>query len=255
VTRALLQALDPASWALAAFGWRADPWQAVTMRSTAGLVVLCNGRQVGKTSVTALLALHHALHVRGALVVCIAPSLRQSAEWFRTTMGFVGRLAPRPVTTEESASAVTFASGSRVVALPASEATTRGFAGVTLLIEDEASRVPDEVSDAMRPALAVSGGRHCMLSTPNGQRGHFHAAWTSGEPAERIRVRSDECPRISPAWLASERLRVGERFYAQEFGAEFVDADGQLFSTDVIDRAFREDVRPLVLSLDVKESA
>ena len=53
---------------------------------------------------------------------------------------------------------IVFKNGSRIVGLPGKEATTRGFSNVSLLLFDEASRVPDDLFRAMRPTLAVSGG-------------------------------------------------------------------------------------------------
>jgi hypothetical protein len=50
-----------------------------------------------------------------------------------------------------------FPNGSRIVGLPGSEGTIRGFSAVSLLLVDEASRVPDELYLAVRPMLAVSG--------------------------------------------------------------------------------------------------
>jgi hypothetical protein len=51
------------------------------------------------------------------------------------------------------------------------EATIRGFSGVAPLIVDEASRVSDELYQAIRPMLAASGGEILLLSTPFGKRG------------------------------------------------------------------------------------
>ena len=48
--------------------------------------------------------------------------------------------------------------GSRIVGLPGTEATVRGFSAVSLLLVDEASRVSDELYQAIRPMLAVSEG-------------------------------------------------------------------------------------------------
>ncbi|MDQ3175559.1 MAG: hypothetical protein M3Q91_17935, partial [Acidobacteriota bacterium] len=80
----------------------------------------------------------------------------------------------------ESALELEFSNSSRIVALPGKESTIRGFSGVSLLIVDEASRVPDELYQAVRPMLAVSGGDIVLLSTPFGKRGFFHHEWTEG---------------------------------------------------------------------------
>ena len=64
-------------------------------------------------------------------------------------------------------------SGSRVVSLPSSEETIRGFSGAALVIEDEAARSSPETHHAVRAMIATSRGRLVLLSTPNGRRGHF----------------------------------------------------------------------------------
>jgi hypothetical protein len=54
---------------------------------------------------------------------------------------------------------LTLSNGARIIALPGKEETIRGFSGVTLLVIDEAARVLDDLYQACRPMLAVSGGR------------------------------------------------------------------------------------------------
>ena len=73
----------------------------------------------------------------------------------------------------ESRLSIELETGSRIVSLPGREATIRGFSGVHLLVVDEAARVADELYQAVRPMLAVSGGRIVLLGTPFGKRGFF----------------------------------------------------------------------------------
>jgi len=61
-------------------GFEPDPWQAKLLRSISRQIILCMGRQVGKSTVVAALALHTCLYKPGALVLVIAPSQRQSRE-------------------------------------------------------------------------------------------------------------------------------------------------------------------------------
>lgn len=63
----------------------------------------------------------------------------------------------------------------------------------------------DALYYAIRPMLAVSGGRLMMLSTPHGRRGVFFEAWDHGTEWKRYRVPATECPRISPEFLEEER--------------------------------------------------
>ena len=60
---------------------------------------------------------------------------------------------------------------------PGTEGTVRGFSRVALLVIDEAARVSDPLYYAVRPMLAVSGGKLVALSTPFGQKGHFWQEW------------------------------------------------------------------------------
>lgn len=84
---------------------------------------------------------------------------------------------------------------------------------MTLLLADEASRIPDALYHAVTPMLAVSGGRLIALSTPYGQRGWWHEAWTAGEGWERIKITARDCPRIPAVWLEEERRSMPRWVY------------------------------------------
>ena len=154
----------------------------------------------------------------------------------------LARLETRPEMPEDNKLSLTLGNGSRVVSLPSSEATIRGFSGASLIVEDEASRVPDDLYHAIRPMLAVSGGQLLLMSTPFGKRGHFFAEWTGDGPWERIEVPAEACQRIDPAFLAEERVSLGEWWYRQEYCCQFSDVEGSVFAGDVIAGAFTEEV-------------
>jgi len=238
-------ALDPATWALA-LGFDADPWQAGVLRSGADRVLLNCSRQSGKSTTTALLALHTALYRPGTLALLLSPSLRQSGELFRKVVSFYRRLA-EPVPAEaESALRLELANHSRIVSLPGKEETVRGYSGVDLLVVDEAARVADSLYYAVRPMLAVSGGRLVALSTPFGKRGFFFDCWASGgDDWQRVKVTARDCPRIEPAFLEQERRAMPDTWYRSEYLCEFVDQAGAVFSYDVIHAALSADIEPL----------
>jgi hypothetical protein len=94
--------------------------------------------------------------------------------------------------------------------------------------------------------LAVSDGTLWLMSTPCGKRGFFWEAWERGGAEwERIQVRAEDCPRISRKFLEEERSTMGQRWYRQEYGCEFTDADDAIFSQDLVERAIRPDVQLL----------
>ncbi|MDQ3525121.1 MAG: hypothetical protein M3451_08730, partial [Chloroflexota bacterium] len=139
--------------------------------------------------------------------------------------------------TAESRLRLELENGSRVISLPASEATIRGFAGVSLLIVDEAARVEDGLYFSIRPMLATSNGRLIALSTPYGKRGWWSDAWHGSHDWKRVQITAEQCPRISAAFLAEEREQIGAWWFDQEYGCQFLDAESQAFSTADIERA------------------
>ena len=188
----------------------------------------------------AIIALHRALYYPGSLVLCLAPALRQSQELFAKIAGFYRDLG-RPVSPiGERKLSLELENGSRIITLPGTEKTIRGFSGVSLLIVDEAARVEDELYFAVRPMLAVSGGTLIMLSTPYGQRGIFYEEWTSGDSRkwQRFRVSADQVPRISSQFLSQERRALGSRWFEQEYMCVFGELEGAVFSREAIDRMF-----------------
>jgi tRNA(Met) C34 N-acetyltransferase TmcA len=165
-------ALDRAAFARE-LGLEPDPWQERLLRSSSDRVLLNCCRQSGKSTMTGLIALHRALYHPGSLILCLAPALRQSQELFGKVLGFYRDLG-RPVAPQaERKLSLELENDSRIVTLPGTEKTIRGFSGAALLIVDEAARVDDELYFAVRPMLAVSGGALMMLTTPHGKRGVF----------------------------------------------------------------------------------
>lgn len=237
----LALALDPVLLAAQA-GLEPDPWQADVLRSASPRMLLNASRQSGKSTTVALLTLHTALYVPNSLCLMLSPTLRQSGELFRKVRGLYNALGRAARLPEETALSLRMANGSRIVSLPGKEEMVRGYSAVSLLCIDEASRVPDELYMSTRPMLAVSGGRLIAMSTLFGTRGWWYEAWRSEEDWERYEVPATECPRIPPAFLAEEQRTMGEFWYRQEYGCEFLDALTQAFRREDVERAFREEV-------------
>jgi hypothetical protein len=227
-------------------GLTPDPWQQQLLRSTSGRMLLLCTRQGGKSQTAAALALRTAFLQPGSLTLLLSPTQRQSGELFRDKVKRLYNAMGRPVpTAQESAMTMELTNGSRIVALPGEEGTIRGYSGVSLLVIDEAARVPDSLYLSVRPMLAVSGGQLMALSTPFGRRGWFFDEWHSSRPWTRVKITAEQCPRIDPAFLAEERLALGERWYGQEYLCSFEDMAGAVFSGKEIDAAFARPVEVL----------
>src|SRR5436190_16065356 len=135
-------------------GLSPDRWQADVLRQRPSRLLLNCARQAGKTQVVAAAALDKAIAADGSLVLLLSPSERQSKELFRRVMQINGAIGLGVKPESESTTGVIFANGSRIVALPGKEQTIRGFSSVSLIIIDEAARVPDDLYRAVRPMLA-----------------------------------------------------------------------------------------------------
>jgi len=241
----LAMSLDPVAFSRAA-GIPPDDWQADVLRSPAARLLLNCSRQSGKSTTTGVLAVWTALYDAGALVLLLSPSLRQSQELFRKCLDTY-RAAGRPVSASaESAMRLELDNGSRIVSLPGTEGSIRGFSAVKLLVIDEASRVEDVLYYGVRPMLAVGAGRLVAMSTPFGKRGWWHKEWTEGGAGwERVEVPASRCPRIPAAFLTEEQRSLGPWWYRQEYECQFSDTTDSLFGADEVRAAITPEIAPL----------
>jgi hypothetical protein len=230
-----------------------DNWQSDLLRSTAKQLILNCSRQSGKSTVCAVLAVHEAIYTPGSLVLLLSPSLRQSQELFRKVKDILVALQSpyTPQIAEESALRMELSNGSRIVALPGTEQTVRGFSAVSLLICDEASVCEDSLFFAIKPMLAVSGGKIVLLSTPRGKRGFFFNVWSEGSDWNRTRITANQCPRIAPEWLEREKAAMPDFWFRQEFECEFVESVDSVFSFDEVQATLSDKVEPFYFGGDL----
>jgi hypothetical protein len=240
----LAMAFDPVVLAEAA-GYIPDKWQRDFLRSTVRRVLLNCCRQSGKSTTTATLALHTALYDPASLTLLLSPGERQSKELLRKVLDQYHALGQSVPADAENKLTLELSNGSRIVALPGNETTIRGYSGARLLVVDEASRVPDTMMAAIRPMLAVSGGRLVGLSTPWGKRGWWYDAWTGKQPWQRVKITALQCPRISAEFLQEERETLGDLFYRSEYNCEFVETADSVFSDEDIQAMLDPTVKPL----------
>jgi hypothetical protein len=217
-------------------GIEPDPWQVEVLASDHPRKILCCGRQTGKSTVGALLAVHKALTRPGSTVLVVAPGERQAKLLFSKAASLYKQAGyPLPAHSERR-TGLELSNGSVIEALPAVERTTRGYS-VDLLLVDEAAAVGDMDYHGILPALIATQGEQVLLSTPRGKRGFFHEIWHGAEDWQRVMVRSDEVGRIRPEDLEVFRSTMPEQYYQQEFFCAWLDTEGSLFSYDDIEAA------------------
>jgi phage FluMu gp28-like protein len=245
LARDFARALDPTLIARDVGIEQLDDWQARLIADPPKRALICCGRQVGKSTASAICALNTAIYQAPATIVLISPSQRQSVELYRTLHEMWSKLPDRPAAQYETLSRLELDNGSRIISLPGSERTVRGIPAVDLIVIDEAARIDDELKAAVRPMMATSNGSLFALSTPAGKRGWFYEQWTNGIGWHRISIKSSECPRIDPAFLAEERNALGPLQYESEYECVFHDDGMAIFDSSMIERAMRQDVPTL----------
>ena len=250
----ILQGLNPIQLYQDATGNPPDPWQADVLLTTHKRRLLNWGRQVGKTTVVGALVAHMVTTRPGSLSIILAPRQEQATELFRGTRTMLRNLDLVSGPDSDRETRLEMPDGTRVRAEPCTEANVRGFAGVDLLIFEEASRVPDGLYMAADPFIATNPDAiEVALSTPNGKRGWFATEWDGDmdlvdevgpqrwkrEDADwfRSRVPSACCSRITAEYLESRRKKWGDMIYRQEFECAFLDAERAAFSSEDIEGA------------------
>jgi hypothetical protein len=121
---------------------------------------------------------------------------------------------------------------------------------------------PEKARGLLTPIVGIYEPRHAdahLASSDvdeaffNGDCGSNGAVRLSGVPPARFPAfhrcgqSSTRCDnsQIEPFEQGEERRTMGDLWFRQEYGCEFVDAVSRVFDRDVVERAVREEVRPL----------
>jgi hypothetical protein len=227
-------------------GLQPDPWQTEFLTERPMRALLNCSRQSGKSTCTAAAVLEQAIIKPGALILLVSNAQRQAIELLGKVRQFVFAQQPAVPLERISEMSLRLKNGSRIISLPGKDESIRGFSAVDLIVVDEAAYVPGTLANAVRPMLAVSNGRMYAMSTPRGKRGWWYEAWVSGSQQwTRIQVTADQCPRISAEFLEEERASKTHAQFMTEYFCSFEDAEGAVFSAQLIDDALDDDVEPL----------
>ncbi len=225
---------DPLENFRACYGLDPLDWQVPYLGEERDSVVL-KGRQVGCSTAGAAKGVARARMFERSLVLIVSPSLKQSEEVKLKAKGALERIGERLV--KDSQSLLEIPNGSRIVSLPGSAKSARGWSA-HLLIIDEAAFLDLETYLAVRATTAATGGQTITQSTPAAPFGHFYDAYQAGvdypdsllpgtsiaDPTVslvRYHVSSEDVDTIDGAFLEAERARLNEQEYAQEYLGAF----------------------------------
>lgn len=225
---------DPEASFVAANGFDPLEWQRDYLKETINAVVL-KGRQVGCSTAGASIAIRYARYWPNFLAAVVSPSQKQSTEVKLRAKQGLERIGESLV--GDNAQEIVLANGSRILSLPGSAKSVRGWSA-GLLILDEAAFIDADTFLAARATVAATGGRTIVQSTPAAPFGHFFDLYdqatdradlylpgtSTPDPTVtwvRYAVSSEDVTTISDEFLASERAKLSPEDYAQEYQGRF----------------------------------
>lgn len=143
---------------------------------------------------------------------------------------------------------IEFDNGSRIRAFATTPESIRGNS-VALLYIDEVAFVENDMEfwESTLPTLAsAKSSRAILTSTPKGERGLFHKIWKEAEPDEngetngfhRTKVAWYDVPPYAedPNWEPSERRRIGDARFEQEYNCSFKGSSNTLIQNKYLEK-------------------
>ena len=227
-----------------------DPWQQEVLK-TSGNMLLCSGRQTGKSTIISIRAGDEAIKNDKFSILIISSTERQSEELFQKCINYIHAKAPRLIKTgkdKPTKHIINLLNGSIIRCLPTGLAGSgiRGYT-INLLIADEAAFIDDMVWSAVTPMLMTTGGSIWLVSTPNGRSGYFYDRYK--DPNFKVfHVNSEQVIQerpISETWteqqrqgalihLEAEKKTMTQKQYAQEYLGQFVEDLTRFFPDELI---------------------
>ncbi len=236
--------LNALSFARRVLGFQPNALQQDLLLARDRYVILNCHRQWGKTTMTAVYAVHRAMTRPGQSIVILSLTVAQAQILAERCKEFAQRAGLRWRKDPAKEHGIAFPNGSVIFPLPAMPDRVRGYTA-NLLIVDEAATIRDEIFTAATPMLTATNGDLWLLSTPQEPRGFFYEAWVSQDrvlPAwRRIAATAETSGRVSGEVLRRERGWKTEEEFRREYAGEFASGERTVFLESWLDAAFTDD--------------
>lgn len=238
-------------------GLKLDDWQKQVLNAK-GDICVCAGRQTGKSTIISIKAAEFMVKNKGKQVLIVSTTEDQSQlmivkilDYLLTNhKTYIKKGKDRPTKHE-----IKLNNGSKVrcKAVGVGGVSIRGFT-IDMIIVDEAAFMPENVWAALTPMLLTTGGQLILISTPFGRSGYFYECYHNPQFAT-FHVNSVEVMKerpISDSWtelhranalarLETERDRMSENQFAQEYLGQFINDLAQFFPDELIIKCMKTD--------------
>ncbi len=232
------------------------PYQMRWLQDSAQLKLWVAARQIGKSFVISLEAVLEALKAKSDQLI-LSASERQSREVMHKVVMHLrflhARTAGEISPIADNKSEVDLENGSRIISLPASPNTVRGFSGNVFLDEFAFHEAPEEIWKAMYP-MTTGGYKLRISSTPNGRSNLFYRLATQENKLSKHRT--DIYQAVKEGLKVNiQDLREGladPDAWSQEYECNFLDEATAYLTYDMIascedDGAAKDGIGPIGL--------
>ena len=207
------------------------------------------GRQCGKTTMMAWLALHEFAMYPERKILLVAPTKRQAKNFMRKLKSEIPhwlRDEEQYGLSEVMKMRLEGEHGSWIQAVPALEETVRGLT-IDSAFVDEAAFIDRQVfTSVISPMLATTDGQFVLGSTPWGKEGYLYNKFEEDDYWHEYRVSSMENPEIDSRQIDEWRRDMTPMEFDREILGKFSEKENAFFKNRDIDRclewAKQEDV-------------
>ena len=242
-----------------------DPWQKKAL-DCKGHMLLCTGRQSGKTFLMARKAASYMLNHENCRIIVVSLTEDQAELMIIMVLDYLEKNHLSQIEEKKKQPTKTrifLKNGAMILARPCGNTgdAVRGFTGDVLIL-DEASRMPEFAFIAAKPTLLTTGGKIWMCSTPFGKSGYFYESFINKHKRFTvIHTNSEEVMKkreITETWtqqrrdgalrtLEEEKKDMSKLQYAQEYLGEFIDELRQFFSDELINETLSLKRHPAII--------
>ena len=232
---------SPTEFAKVVLGIDLFPFQREIAEAPSKYRVLLGGRQIGKSTLLSVIALHRAWSEPGHQVL-IASTIDDAAKRLIDTAEAIAAAAPmlRASVTDDQAHLMKLSNGSVLRAIPSSIRQAVGWT-VDTLLADESGYLDEAFWTHLEPVIAARpAARVIVAGTPWGGPGHwFRTLYQRGidhpdDWARSWKLPATVSPLISKQWLEEKQKTMDPGLFARTYLAEFTDVSGAYFTEDEI---------------------
>lgn len=213
------------------------PYQHKWLQDGSRFKIALKARQIGFTTAICFEAIEMALAEKCKILI-LSTTERQSQEVMDRIYNILnvakrvkGIKLPR-----ETRSEITLPNGSRIISLPASPASVRGYTGHVFLDEFAFHRDAKEIWRAMLP-ITTRGYCIRIVSTPAGKSGRYYEIWENAEEMGFSRHKVDIYDAMKDGFkidLKAIKSSMDSDDFAQEYECVFLDEAHSYFPMELI---------------------